>query len=324
MSDLVQSDSPPSNDEDTSTTAPLENENEDLEQGLGPQEVEVITVDMKSPSDSPGERPASRRSYDRRPTIHDTSVMDELRHSLHRSRHGDALRNSGNSLNLSRHGSLGQSGHGSLSHSRNGSLGHSGHGSLSHSRHGPRESSGSIVTMATRKSSNDENEDDEEAQDEEETETDAHSKRFQQAIIDACHDAFGVIGVDVWLHDEEEGGFHHAPGGYYRNKNYRPKGYKENLALERIEDENCVNFVPPTKQVPGAGLAGEFSRLMCNRKAPSRRSHRQSSQTKVTSGRMSGTALTSWERTVKTETSGATRPPSSTTPTSRRTLAWPC
>ena len=38
------------------------------------------------------------------------------------------------------------------------------------------------------------------------------------------------------------------------------------MALERIEDEACVNFVPPTRQVPGAGLAGEHSVLMCRKK----------------------------------------------------------
>ena len=125
-------------------------------------------------------------------------------------------------------------------------------------------SSVSLATMTTRKSLNNDESDDEEAQDpqeeeEEETEVDPHSKRFRQAIVDACHDAFGVLGVDVWLHDEEDGSFHHAPGGYYRHKSYKPKGYKENMALERIEDENCVNFVPPSRQIPGAGLAGEFS-----------------------------------------------------------------
>lgn len=56
MTDLAQSGSPSSNDEDTSKTVtltPLEDENEDLEQGRGPREVEVITVDMNSPTDSP-------------------------------------------------------------------------------------------------------------------------------------------------------------------------------------------------------------------------------------------------------------------------------
>ena len=330
MSDLVQSGS----HEDTSTTAPLEDENEDLERGLGPREVEVITVDMKSPSDTPRQRPDSRSrgtfiglgdslhssgngtslgldldlvgsrsgedgedkehptslrqipstltmrsaasGYSRRPSIHDTGAMDELRQSLNRGRPEPREK----SISC------------------------------------PADSTGSIATMATRKSSN-YDEDDEEAQDqndEEETETDPHSIRFRRAIMDACHDAFGIIGVDVWLHDEEEGGFHNAPGGYYRHKSYKPKGYKENMALERIEDENCVNFVPPTKQIPGAGLAGEFSFLFCRKHASSSslHSHLSPPQTKATSGRRSlrPTALTSWERTAKTETSGATRPPS--------------
>ncbi|EJK61098.1 hypothetical protein THAOC_18464 [Thalassiosira oceanica] len=197
---------------------------------------------MKSPSDSPVQKPAVR-GYVRRPTIHDTSAMDALRNSLNHSRHG--------SLNLSRHGS--SSHHGSLNLSR--------HGSSSH----PDSSEALPNSLSSSRRCSLDEDDDEEAQDDEEEETDPHSKRFQQAIIDACHDAFGVIGVDVWLHDEEEGGFHHAPGGYYRNKNYRPKGYKENLALERIEDENCVNFVPPTKQIPGAGLAGYFWSQVGNR-----------------------------------------------------------
>ncbi|EJK67990.1 hypothetical protein THAOC_10885, partial [Thalassiosira oceanica] len=59
MSDRVQSVSPLSNDEET-PPAPLEDENDDLEQGRGPREVEVITVDVKSPGDSPRQRPTAR------------------------------------------------------------------------------------------------------------------------------------------------------------------------------------------------------------------------------------------------------------------------
>ncbi|EJK46713.1 hypothetical protein THAOC_34608 [Thalassiosira oceanica] len=299
MSDRVQ---PLSNDEETTPPpAPLEDENDDLEQGRGPREVEVITVDVKSPSDSPRQRSTARSrgtflglgdslhssgvstglgldlsnspgglgidldlgggrsgeaedeedddehptslspvssaltmrsaasGYVRRPSIHDTHAIDTLRQSLSHVR-------------LSRPASM-------VSMASN-------HGRLSR-----QNSSTSLTSMATRKSSNNDENDDEEAQDqhdEEEEETDPHSKRFRQAIVNACHDAFGILGVDVWLHDEEDGSFHHAPGGYYRHEYYRPKGYKENMALERIEDENCVNFVPPTRQVPGAGLAGYF------------------------------------------------------------------
>ena len=293
MSDLVQADSPPSNDEDTAP-APPEYENGDLEQGRGPREVDdVVTDDVKSPGDPPRQRPTARRKstflglgdslhssgdstspgglgldldlvgrrsgeaedeedddehptslspvssaltmrsaasgYNRRPSIHDTSAMDALRQSL------STVRLSRPSSTVSTTSSIGRS---------------------------RQNSSTSLTSMATRKSSNHDENDDVEALDlhdeeEEEEETDPHSNRFRQAIVNACHDAFGVIGVDVWLHDEEDGSFHHAPGGYYRHECYRPKGYKENIALERIEDENCVNFVPPTRQVPGAGLAGE-------------------------------------------------------------------
>ncbi|EJK72499.1 hypothetical protein THAOC_05967, partial [Thalassiosira oceanica] len=225
--DFVQ---PLSNEDDTMPDPP-DDENEDLEKGHGPREAKVITVDMTSSRQRPVSRsrgtflglgdslhssgisaslgldldPVGVRSgesedeeddehpirpipstlsmlsaasgYVRRPSIHDTSAMDELRQSLN-------------------------------------------HGRLSRSA-----SKASLASMVTRKnsshnendSSHNENDDveeqDRQEDEEEEEETDPHSKRFRRAIIDACHDAFGVLGVDVWLHDEEDGSFHHAPGG---------------------------------------------------------------------------------------------------------------
>ena len=347
MSD--QSGSPPTRDEDSSP-APLAlgDEKVDLEQGRGPQE--AVDETETSPSDSPKQRPRkgsflglddsfdnsgestglgldldfvgggstedeaqdeypmrpipstqSMRSagaasgYVRRPSIHDTTAIDTLRQSL-------------SSVRLSRPASMASMA--------------SNQGGLSRPT--------SMTSMASRKGSKN---DDVEAQDrqeiEEEEEEDPHSKRFRQAIVNACHDAFGILGVDVWLHDEEDGSFYHAPGGYYRHESYKPKGYKENMALERIEDENCVNFVPPTRQVPGAGLAGEFWIFGgYTRRHPFPFTHRPSAprERKATSGRreLRPTATTSLERNAKIETSGAIRPPSSTTPTSRRTLVWPC
>lgn len=87
---------------------------------------------------------------------------------------------------------------------------------------------------------------------------DVHSRMLSLAIENACHSAYGIIGVDVWIYDEDDGSFHHAPGGYHRHYLYEPEGFKEQMALRRIEDETLANYVPPTKQVPGAGLAGYF------------------------------------------------------------------
>ena len=87
---------------------------------------------------------------------------------------------------------------------------------------------------------------------------DVHSRMLALAIENACHSAYGIIGVDVWIYDEDDGSFHHAPGGYHRHYLYKPENFKQQMALKRVEDETLVNYVPPTRQVPGAGLAGYF------------------------------------------------------------------
>lgn len=86
--------------------------------------------------------------------------------------------------------------------------------------------------------------------------TTTYETLLQQTIQNACDSAFGIIGVDVWLYDEIDGSFQHA--AYYRHHRYTPKGSAEKYALARIEDSNLRDHVPPTRQIPGSGLAGYF------------------------------------------------------------------
>lgn len=87
---------------------------------------------------------------------------------------------------------------------------------------------------------------------------DPHTKAFRDAIESAGLNAFGIIAVDVWIHDEDDGSFHHAPGGYWRYPRYQPGDVRAQIALARVEDMTRKDFVPPTRQIPGAGLAGYF------------------------------------------------------------------
>ena len=87
---------------------------------------------------------------------------------------------------------------------------------------------------------------------------DPHTKAFRGAIESAGLNAFGIIAVDVWIHDEDDGSFHHAPGGYWRHPRYQPNDVLAQIALARVEDIGRKDFVPPTRQIPGAGLAGYF------------------------------------------------------------------
>jgi len=86
---------------------------------------------------------------------------------------------------------------------------------------------------------------------------DPHAAAFRRALESAVRDAFGILAADVWFHDECDGSFHHAPGGYFRHPDYRPTGAARR-ALRRIEDPEDPEYVPGTRQVPGAGLAGYF------------------------------------------------------------------
>ncbi len=74
---------------------------------------------------------------------------------------------------------------------------------------------------------------------------------LQQTIQNACHSAFGIIGVDVWVFDEIDSSFHHA--AYHRHHMYEPKNTSAKYALAQIEDTSLINHVPPTRQVPGCG-----------------------------------------------------------------------
>jgi len=79
--------------------------------------------------------------------------------------------------------------------------------------------------------------------------------RLHMAVQDAGLNAFGVVAVDVWLLDESDGKFIHADGGWWRYKHFVPKSPD---ALERIENSSLPNYIPPSPQIPGAGLAGYF------------------------------------------------------------------
>mmetsp|Transcript_19172 Transcript_19172/g.26576 ORF Transcript_19172/g.26576 Transcript_19172/m.26576 type:complete len:529 (-) Transcript_19172:207-1793(-) len=79
--------------------------------------------------------------------------------------------------------------------------------------------------------------------------------RFHMAVQDAGLNAFGVVAVDVWLLDENDGKFVHADGGWWRYKHFLPKSPH---ALERVENSSLRDYVPPSPQIPGAGLAGHF------------------------------------------------------------------
>ena len=245
MTDLAQSDSPSSNDEDTSKTVtltPLEDENEDLEQGRGPREVEAITVEMNSPTDSPRQRPAprSRGSFlgldDSLDSIDNSTSLgldldlvggrsEETEDGEDGDEHPTSLSPVSSALTM-RSAASGYKRRPSIHDT---SAMDAIRQSLNQGRLSRPTSSASIASMATRKSPNPNENDDVEAKDHlnddgEEDETDPHSKRFRRAIVNACLDAFGVIGVDVWLHDEEDGSFHHAPGGYYRHESIDRRG----------------------------------------------------------------------------------------------------
>mmetsp|Transcript_28467 Transcript_28467/g.42079 ORF Transcript_28467/g.42079 Transcript_28467/m.42079 type:complete len:590 (+) Transcript_28467:189-1958(+) len=79
--------------------------------------------------------------------------------------------------------------------------------------------------------------------------------RLHRAIEDAGSNAFGVIAVDVWLLDDNDGKFVHADGGWWRYQHFLPASPE---ALERVENFSLKNYVPASPQIPGAGLAGYF------------------------------------------------------------------
>jgi len=81
--------------------------------------------------------------------------------------------------------------------------------------------------------------------------------KLTQTIHNVCVSAFGIIGVDVWLHDEMDSSFNHA--AYYRHHiSYRPEDDAAQFALARIEDTSRNDYVPAYKIPIGAGLAGYF------------------------------------------------------------------
>ena len=98
--------------------------------------------------------------------------------------------------------------------------------------------------------------------DDDEFDIDHHTRAFTAAIHNAGTNAFGINAIDVWLLDEDDGSFHHAPGGWWRHYAYKGKNATEQRALARIEDVTRSDFVPPLPQIPGAGLAGYFWGLL--------------------------------------------------------------
>ncbi|KAL7537287.1 hypothetical protein ACHAWF_005715 [Thalassiosira exigua] len=189
---------------------------------------------------SSGAAGAGPSQIPRRPSVHDVAAMDALKRSLTLASSG-SLHSSMNRTNSFAYNSAALSRTNSMI-------------SLA--------SRGTSASVSRRKSPPDL---DEESQlrggsgaEVEVDDVDPHTRAFRAAIRSACHDAFGVMGVDVWLHDEADGSFHHAPGGYYRHRGYRPEDAAQKFALERLEDETRADFVPPARQVPGAGLAGFF------------------------------------------------------------------
>ena len=91
---------------------------------------------------------------------------------------------------------------------------------------------------------------------------DPHARAFTTAIRNAGTNAFGINAIDVWLLNEEDGSFRHAPGGWWRHYAYTGENAREQTALARIEDGSRPDHVPPTPQIPGAGLAGYFWGLL--------------------------------------------------------------
>eukprot|EP00521_Asterionellopsis_glacialis_P007813 CAMPEP_0195287770 /NCGR_PEP_ID=MMETSP0707-20130614/4695_1 /TAXON_ID=33640 /ORGANISM="Asterionellopsis glacialis, Strain CCMP134" /LENGTH=510 /DNA_ID=CAMNT_0040347555 /DNA_START=149 /DNA_END=1681 /DNA_ORIENTATION=- len=83
----------------------------------------------------------------------------------------------------------------------------------------------------------------------------SNKDRLHIAVQDAGLNAFGVVAVDVWLLDENDGKFVHADGGWWRYKHFLPKSPH---ALERVENSSLGDYVPASPQIPGAGLAGYF------------------------------------------------------------------
>lgn len=91
---------------------------------------------------------------------------------------------------------------------------------------------------------------------------DSHSKAFKTAIENAGRNAFGIIAIDVWIHDEDDGSFHQPPGGWWRHHLYQPESVAAQRALARIEDTSHSDYAPPLPQIAGAGLAGYFWSLI--------------------------------------------------------------
>mmetsp|Transcript_46717 Transcript_46717/g.69083 ORF Transcript_46717/g.69083 Transcript_46717/m.69083 type:complete len:534 (+) Transcript_46717:254-1855(+) len=87
-------------------------------------------------------------------------------------------------------------------------------------------------------------------QDEEELTVD--EKRLAKAVQYAGEYAFGIIGVEVWVLDEDSGMLVRPNGGWWVNS------AMESEILHRLEDSSHPKYVPLDPIIPGEGLAGEL------------------------------------------------------------------
>jgi hypothetical protein len=78
--------------------------------------------------------------------------------------------------------------------------------------------------------------------------------RISRAIQETGRNAFGLIGLDVWVFDH--GSLVHVPGGFWINPVFAKRHPSE--ALNRLIDPSHPLYANPLPQIPGTGLAGYF------------------------------------------------------------------
>ena len=91
---------------------------------------------------------------------------------------------------------------------------------------------------------------------------DSQTNAFKLALQNVCINSFGIIAVDVWLHDENDGRFSQI--GYDRHYMYKPTDAAKEYALARLEDVSRKDYVQPQTVIPGTGLAGYFWSICSN------------------------------------------------------------
>lgn len=86
---------------------------------------------------------------------------------------------------------------------------------------------------------------------------DVDEERVGRAVQESGVFSFGIVGVEAWLFNEEDGVFTCPDGGIWQNPviKFSPHSVRD---LDRIFDPSHPGYLPPEPQIAGTGIAGYF------------------------------------------------------------------